>query len=279
MPETPQNDQAYLDRISRNLGLLSQEQQEKLRSTRVAMFGLGGIGGAAFEILLRSGIRSFSIVDKDVFDASNLNRQIFAFLDTIGRRKIDVAEQFARKIDAEVKIDKYLTVTTDNVGEILEGADVAVMAIDQLKPVLIASRRAREQGIPLVEGWALPYGNVRVFTDQTPSLESAYHLPTEGKDPDAISDEEYKTLTFEALMELAYIEGLKDYYSPETVEKIRQGHISSFGPMVWMTSVFMAVETSKILLGMGEPALGPKFKLYDPFAHRVPQILGTRPEF
>ncbi len=232
----------------------------------------------AFEVLVRSGVGAFSTVDRDVFEPSNLNRQIYAFRHTLGRRKIDVAEQFARAINPEVRIDAYDHVDEDNVGRILEGCDVAVLAIDSLRPCLVISRKARELGVPVVEGWALPYANVRVLTPDTPSLEEVYDLPTRGRDIAEVSDEEIRRLQFGLLTgSLGRIEGVADFYDDAAVRRIAAGHITSFAPMVWLTSVMMATEALKVLLDWGEPALAPAFALYDPFRHRVPGVREALP--
>ena len=267
----------YTNLVNRNIGLIPEKQQERLRTSKISVFGMGGIGSPAFEVLVRCGIGKFSIVDRDEFEPTNMNRQIFAFPRTMGRRKIDVAEEWAKEINPDVRTDKYDRVDEDNIADILNNSDVVVLAIDELKPCVIISRKAREMEIPLVEGWAIPYGNVRTFTSKTPSLENAYGLPTQDRPVSSITDEEFRKLGLEVLLGLGKIEGIADFYTDEVVKKIAEGHISSFAPMVWLTSVLMALEAVKILLNWGKTALGPDFTLYDPFQHRVPKILDEIP--
>jgi molybdopterin/thiamine biosynthesis adenylyltransferase len=267
----------YRDLVNRNIGLISEEQQEKMRTSRMSVLGLGGIGGTAFEILVRCGVENFSIVDRDSFEPTNLNRQIFALPHTMGKMKIDVAEEWAQKMNPGVMVEKYDHVGEDNISDILKDSDVVVLAIDELKPCLIISRKARELGIPLVEGWAIPYGNVRTFTSQTPTLEKAYGLPTSERKISDIPEEELKQLGLKVMLDLGKIEGIPDFYTDEVVRRIAMGHISSFAPMVWLTSVLMALEAVKVLLNWGKIAQGPRFTLYDPFAHRVPKIFDEIP--
>lgn len=269
--------QDYRDLVSRNLGLLTEAQQERLRQSRVAVLGMGGIGGVAFEVLVRSGVGRFAIVDKDVFEPTNLNRQILATRATLGRDKIDVACERAASIQPGVAIEIWDTVTEENVADILGGAAVAMQAIDQLRPCLIVSRKARELDIPLVEGWAIPVANVRTFTAQTPSLEEAYGLPTQGRPISEIDDAELKRLQGGLLLSLARIEGVAEFYDAETRQRALAGHITSFAPMVWLTAVMMALEAIKVLLGWGEVALAPAYGLYDPFHHRIPGWLPDTP--
>ncbi|RNC73133.1 MAG: hypothetical protein ED859_00035 [Desulfuromonadales bacterium] len=268
---TQQWSQNYGNLVDRNIGLLTEEQQERLRTSKVAVFGMGGIGGTAFEVLVRCGIGTFSIVDKDTFEPTNMNRQIFAYPHTMGRMKIDVAAEWAKQINPDIRVGTFERVGEDNIAEIIRDADVIVQGIDQLKPCIIASRKAREMGIPLVEGWAIPYGNVRTFTAQTPTLEEAYGLPTIGRDVSAITDEEFTKLGIELLLGLGKIEGVADFYNEGARKRIAAGRLTSFAPMVWLTSVLMAMETVKVLLNWGEIAFGPNFTLYDPFKHRIPR--------
>jgi len=263
-------DPVYRGMVQRNIGILSEDQQEKLRTSKVAVFGLGGLGGVGLAVLVRSGVGSFSIVDRDIFEDNNLNRQILALRQTLGKRKIDVAEERAKAINPLVQIEKFDHVDETNVGEIRQGARAAYLGIDDLRACLIISRAARELGVPLVEGWALPYANVRVHTTETPSLEEAYSLPTIGRSVDSITDEEARALQTRVLASFAGVGGIPSYYSQEAQERIRQCHFPSFAPTVWLTAVVMALETLKVLLGVGEPALGPRFAFYDPFLHRVP---------
>ena len=262
----------YKELVDRNIGFITPEQQEQLRSTKLAVFGMGGVGSPAFEVLVRCGVGKFSIVDNETYEATNLNRQIFAYRHTLDRPKIDVAAEWAEQINPDVQIEKFDSVGEDNIEEILRDSGVAVMAIDSLAPCIVTSRKARQMNIPLVEGWAIPYGNVRVFTGDTPTLEEAYSLPTGGREISDISDEEFRQLGLSVLLGLGKIEGIREYYSDEAIENISRGRITSFAPVVWLTAVLLAMETIKVLLDWGRIATGPDFTLYDPFMHRVPVV-------
>jgi molybdopterin/thiamine biosynthesis adenylyltransferase len=262
--------QAYGELINRNIGLIDEAQQEVLKNSTIALFGLGGLGGVIAEIFARSGVGALKIVDYDKFEPTNLNRQIFAFRDTLGRYKTDVSEEFLKKINPEIKIEKFNEVNAQNVDQILKKSKVVVLAIDSAKPCIIISRAARKSGIPLVEAWAIPFANVRVITKDTPSLEEAYGLPTAGKDIDAITDEEFKNLKLHMLASLRKIKGVEEFYPPMAVERIMKGQIPSFAPLVWLTAVFMSLEAIKIILNLGKIARAPRFSLYDPFNQNIP---------
>jgi molybdopterin-synthase adenylyltransferase len=262
---------SYRLMTDRNIGLLTEDQQGLLKNATVALFGLGGLGGVIGEILVRSGVGAITIVDNDKFEPTNLNRQVFAFQETIGRWKTDATEDFFRKISQEITIEKYKEITTSNVEAILEKAQVAVLAIDTIEPCVIISRAARKLGIPLVEGWAIPYGNTRVFTKDTPTLEEVYGLPTLGKELNAITKEDYDKIRLMMLESLTKIEGVERFYPPLALARIARGETPSFAPIVWLTAVLMALETIKILLQWGSILPAPLFALYNPFDNTIPK--------
>jgi molybdopterin/thiamine biosynthesis adenylyltransferase len=254
----------------RNIGLLSEDEQQQLKNSHIAVFGVGGLGGVIAEVLVRSGIGTITLIDRDVFEPTNLNRQIYAFTDTIGQRKIDVAEAFLRRINTELIVYKDTAVNEANINRLMNGVNVALLALDDIVPCILISRFAYSHNIPVVEGWAIPFGNVRVFTSETPTLEEVYKMPTISKDVSCITDAERRELNLKMLYALQSIEGISDYYSEFALQRINQGTITSFAPMVWLTAVLMAAESLKLILSKGNFALSPAFNLYDPYKNSIP---------
>ena len=261
----------YSQLTDRNIGILDEKEQQEIKESHVAIFGMGGLGGVISEILVRAGIGSLTIVDKDVFEPSNLNRQVFAFTDTVGQRKIDVAESFLHRINPGLILHKESVVDANNIMDLMKDVRVALLALDDIVPCIIISRVARNMNIPLVEGWAIPFGNVRVFTPETPTLEEVYNMPTIGKDINSLTQDERRTLNLQMIYELQSIEGIEEYYSETALQDISQGRITSFAPMVWLTAVLMAGEALKLILHKGDIALSPVFNLYDPYKNRIPK--------
>jgi len=262
---------AYGQMINRNIGILTEDQQKSLQNTTIALFGLGGLGGVIGEIFARAGVGSLKIVDYDKFEPTNLNRQIFANHDTFGKWKTDVTEEYLKKINPEIKIEKFNEINQHNVDQILQNSQVAVLAIDSAKPCVIISRAAKKMNIPLVEGWAIPYGNTRVFTKDTPTLEEVYNLPSQGKAIEAVTDQDYAGFKLAMLSALKKIEGVENFYPPLAIERIQKGQIPSFAPIVWLTAVLMSFDALKILLKWGQPPLSPQFFLYNPFDNSIPK--------
>ena len=97
------------DQYSRTRLLLGQEGMVRLRSAYVALFGLGGVGGYAAEVLARSGVGHIDLIDDDTVSLTNLNRQLLATHSTIGKYKVDVAAERIRDIDPTIEVRVFRT--------------------------------------------------------------------------------------------------------------------------------------------------------------------------
>ena len=96
-----------LDQFSRTELLFGKEAMDKLKGSRVAVFGIGGVGGYAVEALARSGVGTLDLIDDDKICITNLNRQIFATRSTVGKYKVDVAEARVHDICPDIKVNTY----------------------------------------------------------------------------------------------------------------------------------------------------------------------------
>ncbi len=93
------------ERLKRTALLVGEEGMEKLKNSHVAVFGVGGVGGFAAEALARSGVGEITLVDSDTVKESNINRQIIALSDTLGRKKVDVMKERIGKINENIKVN------------------------------------------------------------------------------------------------------------------------------------------------------------------------------
>ena len=100
------------DQYSRTQLLLGKEAMETLHHSRVAVFGIGGVGGYTVEALARSGVGALDLIDDDKVCLTNLNRQIVATRKTVGQYKVDVAEHRIHEIDPNIKVTTYKTFFT-----------------------------------------------------------------------------------------------------------------------------------------------------------------------
>lgn len=145
--------------FSRTERILGREFIERLSSCRVAIFGVGGVGGYVMESLVRSGIGCIDIVDNDTVALSNLNRQIIATHSSIGENKVDVAEARAKDINPEIIVNKHnVFYLPDSDYEFdFAGFDYIVDAIDTVSAKLALIEKAHEHEVPIIS--AMGCGN------------------------------------------------------------------------------------------------------------------------
>lgn len=121
----------YEKAFSRNLGWVTAAEQQTLRRKRIAIAGLGGVGGAHLLTLTRLGIGAFHIADFDTFDIANFNRQAGAMTSTLGRKKTEVLAEMARDINPELQLTVFENgVTEQNLDAFLDGVDLYVDGLD-----------------------------------------------------------------------------------------------------------------------------------------------------
>ncbi len=129
--------------------LIGEEGIDRLRDTFAVVCGVGAVGGYALEGLVRAGVGRIRIVDADVFSESNLNRQVLATSDTIGRKKAEVAAERARSINPDIRVETMCQiVSADTIPDILAGEpDIVVDCIDTIEHKAALLRAAAGKGI------------------------------------------------------------------------------------------------------------------------------------
>ncbi len=132
--------------------LLGREAVFKLKNSRVAVFGLGGVGGHVCDALVRAGVGAIDIVDNDVVSLSNINRQLIALHSTIGMRKTDVMERHLLDINPELKVNKHdCFFLPETSGEFsFEDYDYVVDAIDTVTAKIELIMKCRETNTPII---------------------------------------------------------------------------------------------------------------------------------
>ncbi len=141
-----------MDIFQRTRLLLGDEAMDKLNKSRVAVFGIGGVGGHCTEALVRSGIGGIALIDNDTVAPSNLNRQLVATQSTVGMLKTDAAEARLLDINPEIRIDKYNLFYTPETAEQIDLSqfDYIVDAIDTVAGKLTLAEKAQEAGVPII---------------------------------------------------------------------------------------------------------------------------------
>jgi len=140
-------------RYQRNRAMLSIQQQLSLLRSKVAVFGCGGLGGYIIEELARLGVGRITVVDPDVFEEHNLNRQLLCTQELLGSKKVDAAAHRVAAVNPAVRIQAFDTAfCQDNSTEILKDADVAADGLDSISVRLELAEACKNQNIPLVHG-------------------------------------------------------------------------------------------------------------------------------
>lgn len=140
------------EKFSRAVSIIGEDGLQKLNNASVIVFGLGGVGGAACEALVRAGVGTLGIVDKDVVDITNLNRQLFATEDTVGIPKTEAATKRLLLINPDLKIEKYnLFYLPETAHEIdLSKYDFVVDCIDNVTAKLELIEKCNALGVPVI---------------------------------------------------------------------------------------------------------------------------------
>ncbi len=170
-------------RYQRNRQMIATEQQLKLLKSQVAVVGCGGLGGYLIEELARLGVGRLRVIDPDVFEEHNLNRQLLSTIDNIGTSKVSAAVKRVQQINPAVCVDpRQVKVGLDNGTALLTGMDVVVDAIDNISGRLELAQLCSQLDIPLVHGsvggW---FGQVGCIKPGQTSMQKLYPNPSADK--------------------------------------------------------------------------------------------------
>ena len=141
------------DRYERNIGAITQAEQELLKTKRAAIIGLGGLGCYIADLLARIGLGHLTLIDGDVYNSSNLNRQQNAMETNLGKSKVSETKERLLKIRSDLSIKTFhILIDEENAGDLLKDHDVIIDALDNIKTRLLAEKIANELGVVLVHG-------------------------------------------------------------------------------------------------------------------------------
>ena len=137
-------------RFEREEMLIGAEALSRLKSARVALFGVGGVGSAAAEALARGGVGAIDLIDNDTVSITNINRQLCALTSTIGERKVDVVAARIKDIDPSIKVEVYPIFFLPDTEFDLSIYDYVIDAIDTVSAKIEIAVRAKAQGVPVI---------------------------------------------------------------------------------------------------------------------------------
>ena len=166
----------YPYRYVRNRKILSAQEQLRLAEARVVVVGSGGLGGTVILLLARTGIGNLVVIDYDVFDETNLNRQALSDMESIGKSKSEKAFTLVRSINPGVEIESHrVEIDFSKALALFQGAGVVVDALDNIPDRFILEKAAKKLGVPLVHGAIAGFdGQLMTIFPEDRGLESVY---------------------------------------------------------------------------------------------------------
>ncbi len=256
------NPQSYwTSAFSRNVGILSRSDMDRLAGARVAIAGVGGVGGSHAITLARSGLGAFHLADFDRFEPANMNRQQGARVSTFGRPKAEVLREDVLLINPFTDVKLFVDgVTESNIDRFLDGVDVVLDGLDffAIKTRRLLFRRARERFIPVVTAGPIGFGTpCMVFT------------------PDAMSFDEYFDLSDQTPEIESYIRfyvgmapnGLHLKYTIPGRIRLENKSGPSLSLACQLASGVAATETIRLLLDRPGLKPAPWHYFFDPYLH------------
>lgn len=252
----------YDTAFSRNIGWFTEHEQQALRRKRVAIAGMGGVGGIHMLTFARLGVEHFHVADLDRFELANFNRQAGASVRTLGQPKAESVVVMAREINPNIdaKIFDH-GVDEANLDAFLDGVDVYIDGLDFF--VLDIRRklfmRARERGIPAVTAGPLGFGTgYIVFTPQGMSFEDYFRLSSKNTTGQYIN---FMLGLVPTLMHRHYVA------DPSRVDMLgKRGPSTAIACQ--LCAGVAAAEAVKLMLGRGRVRAAPYFHHFDPYLGR-----------
>jgi molybdopterin/thiamine biosynthesis adenylyltransferase len=247
---------AYEDLFTRNIGFVDENEQALLRGARVAVCGVGGMGAVIAEVLARAGVGALHVLDKDRYEPSNNNRQIYARVETWDRFKVEVTAERLAGINPALELSVFDHFGADNLDAVLAGVDVVINGMDELPACVRLWRGARARGLPVVDAWSAPLPNVFVIRPGDPSPEESLAYPSRGVAPEALTPALIDECKLREALHVALHSRSLRYLDMAIIREIMTGQRAriSFAPMVWGAAVMMAWEAIKLRLGRGDVA-------------------------
>ncbi len=249
----------YGTAFSRNIGWVTEFEQQQLRGKKIAVAGLGGVGGVHLLSLARLGIGSFHIADLDTFDVANFNRQIGATLSTVGEHKTAVLAEMTRDINPEIELTTFDEgVDEANLDAFLDGADLFVDGLDffafDIRARIFA--RCAERGIPAITAAPIGMGvSYLIFMPGSMTFEQYFAIDGESRERQCV----HFTLGLTPRQfQLAY---LVDPTRLDLTAGRGPSHIAACN----LCAGVVAAESVKILLRRGSIRAAPWCHQYDPY--------------
>jgi molybdopterin/thiamine biosynthesis adenylyltransferase len=253
----------FEDAFSRNLGWVTPDEQQILRGKRVAVAGMGGVGGIELITLARLGIAGFNIADFDIFEVANFNRQYGATMSSVGRAKVEVMRERVLDVNPEAGIKVFEAgVTDENAGDFLDDVDLFVDALDiyalDIRRTIFA--RCQEKGIPAVTAAPIGIGTAcLVFMPGKMSFDEYFDFEGSSSVDQTIKLIIGVSPSFQQRRYLVYPEGLD--FTEKRAPSTAMG--------VELAAGVACANALKILLGRGKIIVAPRGVQFDAYQNRM----------
>jgi len=264
----------YNEAFSRNIGWVTEAEQEKLRKTKIAVGGLGGVGGDHTVVLSRLGIGKFNISDLDDYDIANFNRQAGANMSTVGQPKAAVMEDTIRGINPEAEIRNFdQGINEENLEEFLDGVDIYVDSLDifALEIRRKVFRRCYEKGIPAITAAPLGMGTAfLIFMPGKMSFDEYFAIV----DPAPNASEEEKEDIFADNI-IRFIVGVapaclqRHYLVQNTGINLFKKKVPSTCMGISLAAGTLCSNVLKLALGRGDLVVAPRGLHYDAYLNKT----------
>lgn len=253
---------SYDEAFSRNIGWVTRPEQQALRGRRVAIAGLGGVGGSHLLTLARLGIGHFTIADFDRFALANFNRQAGAMVSTLDRPKIDALARMARDVNPEVDLRRFdQGITHENINQFLHGADLYVDGLDffAFEARAAVFEACARRGIPAIT--VAPIGMGAALLSFLPGKMSfEQYFRWDG------CDELERSVRFLVGLSPAFLQST--YLVEPSAVSLSTHKGPSTGMACQLCSGIAGVEALKILLGRGRVLAAPWCLQFDAYRNR-----------
>ena len=242
---------SYAEFTQRNIGFVTQEQQHKLRGARVFVCGAGGMGGACLQALVRAGIGTVAVADFDVFEVSNMNRQVFANLQTVGVGKLEATVAQLRNINPELQIEALGPEWVDRLDDLLGRYKIVINGMDDVAAGIALYRKARDHGATVIDAYMAPLPSVTVVKPGDPRPEERLRYPSRGRASHQLSDDERMQCVGQEIEYVLVHSSSAGHIDLDIAKDLLNGKRKrmSFAPMVITTGNLMAFEAIKLVLG------------------------------
>ncbi len=266
----PNEGSVYSESFSRNIGILTEAEQERLATTTVLIVGTGGIGGNVASILARLGVGGFNLVDPDSFELANINRQFGCGISSIGRPKVEVIAEQIRDINPSARVNLWTEPFRKEIGEVVfDEVDLAIDAIDfyAIPDHLAFHRCAREKRRYVLMGSPVGFSAcLQVFDPEGMSL-AEYCGINQGMDPVEMQLR-YACGIVPRLAHLSYY----DVSKKNTNTDFLKGKGPSLAPACTLAAALVASEAATLLLERRKPRAIPHTLQYDPLTFRHEEV-------